>query len=240
MDGDPSVWFTRHWKDGSRAAGCAAELCRLILPRAPKLRSVDTSDGPFRGRVEAEEDDTHVELPDARQYITRALRFVEAFANGEIMTAYVPEKLDEYDGNDPVSRIYHAAREYGDDAKVSAYGIDPSEAPESQQKIISRWFAAGEAAWEAIHIVQKWAARSDGGGHAYNGYLKRIAEGALKEDIPFRDVAEVVMRWRYRDALDGAPSDEEHRLAFECAWEIGKYDFAYSMMEQTEPVEESV
>jgi hypothetical protein len=231
MDGDYAPWFKLPWNHGSRAAGLAADLCRLVLPRAPKLRSIDEGHGPFRGRVEAETDDSHVELPDARKAITRALRLVEAFANGEIMDVFLPEALEEYNGDDHISRIYYTARQYGDEARQSAYGIDPNALPEAQQPIASRWFSAGEIAALATVLIQKWASRSDGGGHAYNTFLHRIVKRVLDEGLPFHDVAERVVRWRYRDALDGRESVEEYRLAFEGAWEIGRYELGYKLLD---------
>jgi hypothetical protein len=234
MEHDVTGWFSLPWKDSSRAAGLAADVCRMILPRAPKLQIVGDGD-PYRGRVEPAASDDHVEVPDARGYITRAIRFLEAFANGEIMEIDLPTNLDDYDGDDHVSRVYHTAREYGDDAKTSAYGLRPEDVTDKQQQTIQRWLAAGEATWEAIHIVQKWASRSDGGGHVHNGYLTRIVAIAIdKALVEFEEIDRSVLKWRYRDALDGLPSDEEHRLAFECAWEIGKYQFAYNLMEPVE------
>jgi len=224
-------WFELPWRDTSCAAGLAAELCRIILPYAPRLRVTGTG---TKGSmlVQHVPNKDSVEFPDARAVITQAIRFVEALANGEIMHVVLPRSFEDYNGNDHVSRVYYAARQYGKNAKENASAVSISSVKNLHK--IGCWAAAGDAAFEATAIVQKWAAASSGNGYAYNTHLLRIAFIATdRAFVEFDEIARSVVKWRYRDACNGRCPTERERIAFECAWEIGKYDLGYELLDDS-------
>jgi hypothetical protein len=147
-----------------------------------------------------------------------ALQFVESYVEGTIHEWAVSH--DDYDGSDVVSWIYEAAGNYGDDAwRAGCYSGDLG------------WEAAGEIAQLGCKVVQKWAANSDGGGAVPNIMLEQAVEKALdKAAADYDAVSAIACKWRFHDALaDVTPPTEELRLAFEAAWDIGQYEFAYQL-----------
>jgi len=158
-------------------------------------------------------------MTDAERTIECALQFVESYIDGTICEWAVND--DDYDGRDPIAWIYDAAAEYADDAWRA--GFLHGEADRS---------AAGDIAKLGCTIVQKWAANSTGGGAVPNTMVQQAAQLAIgvRGNVDYDEVSAVACRWRFHDALgdDTAPT-EELRLAFEAAWDIGQYEFAYQL-----------
>jgi hypothetical protein len=155
---------------------------------------------------------------NAARTVECALQFAESYVNGTIREWAVTH--DDYDGSDPVSWIYHAARDYGEDAQHAGYQLDDAA-----------WHAAGEIADLACTIVQKWAANSTGGGAVPNIMLERAtAEALLQSAADYEEVSGIACKWRFHDALDDTVEPtEELRLAFQAAWDIDQYEFAYGL-----------
>lgn len=231
-------WFSVPWRDCRHAAALAAELIREIVP--PELRwrhehgsGSEGTIGDGRGTVlvrPAEPDDCQ----DARQFVDRALRFVESYAAGNHMSWSVPEHLENYHGDDPISRLYHAAGEYGEDAAVSSYAVkrrrkDGKDEGHDERHDAERWYAVGDCIRHAVGIVQKWAANSTGGGHTPNALLQKIARKAYDTVGP-EITSRLAAKWRFRDALGDRPATEDARLAFTACWEIGHCEAAYVML----------
>jgi hypothetical protein len=221
MERDVTEWFTLPWKSGPCAAGLATELIYLLLPPQPRVTHVANSGGPYRGTVQAMKENV-VEDPDARDAILHVIKFLEAYRDGSIEDW----DLAGFDGPDHRSRIYHAAQHFGRYAKVAAW-IVFDENREQKSARLDRWYFTGLACQQAIHIVQKWAANSTASGYAFNHFLEQIARSAVEIDMD--RVPRIVTRWRYKDALDGIPSDEARRVAFESAWDLGQHEYAYQL-----------
>jgi hypothetical protein len=152
------------------------------------------------------------------------LQFVESYVEGTIHEWAVSH--DDYDGSDPVAWIYHAARSYGEDAYHAAYRLrDPG------------WHAAGEIARLGCTVVQKWAANSTGGGAVPNIMLEKAVAQALDlAAADYDDVSAIACKWRFHDALaDVTEPTEELRLAFEAAWDVAQYEFAYQLCRPLDP-----
>ncbi len=155
-------------------------------------------------------------IAEARR-VECALQFIESYVADTIREW--AESHDDYDGRG-LSWIYDAAKTYGVDAWHAAYSFREPE-----------WHAAGEIAQLGCTIVQKWASNSSGGGAVPNIMLKKAVSKALDmAAADYDEVSAVACRWRFYDALgDVTEPTEELRLAFEAAWDIAQYDFAYQL-----------
>lgn len=150
-------------------------------------------------------------------HLAQALQFIDAFADNTILEWAFPDQLYE----NQVSKIYYAAREYGEAAYYAGY-----------QSHDLAWHIAGEIVKRACIVVQKWAASSDGNGHVPNIMLQQAAQKAL-EICEFDAVSDVLCRWRFRDAYEGfqGAEAEQARQAFEACWTAGSYQLAYTIFE---------
>lgn len=232
---DVDSWFSVPWKECRYAAALAAELIREVMPPETKWRhekgsGLEGDVGEGRGTIlvrPAENDACR----EARTYVDQALRFVESYADGTVMSWPVPEQLEDYHGDDPISKLYHAAKEYGEDAAVSTSTLGRQRQNDDKDAAVlgERWYATGQCVRAAVGIVQKWAANSTGGGHTPNALVQNIARRAI-DVIDAATVSRIAAKWRFRDALGDRPPTEDARLAFTACWEIGHCEAAYVML----------
>lgn len=196
-------WFELPWKDSRNAAALVVDLGRLCLRKSTKR----TPWAPIKS----------------------AFTFIDAYVEDRILSEPLPNVSLDYTGEDLLSRIYYTAIALGREAQTVPSAFIRRQ--DLSRNDFCTMLAAGEIANAGCEIVAKWAANSLGSNHVPNGMAFRAVHKALNDACIDPDVVEErVMKWRFRDALNGAEPTEELRLAFQAAWEIGQYAFSYFLL----------
>ena len=230
IERDLTDWFSFPWKMPRPAAALAVDLCRSItppIPRVPVMPTLCADDDclPFWHSHSSKTLLAQAPIDPnqaVRDVIDRVLELVSAYAEDRLTHGHIPDKLENYDGDDELSRIYWTAYEWGREARTAVY--DVVGAP---HETVS-WYALGECVQEATKIVQKWAANSTGGGCGLNPALAYIVDCAIDRLLlDPRGVAEKVLQWRFRDALGSRPPTDDLRRDFVARWTARHYEAAY-------------